>query len=349
MWKIADFIVYNPELDLIATYMIGFVVIKLKQKPERVITMILAVTMNPSVDISYPVDRFKFDDVNRVKTVRKTAGGKGLNVARIIAQMEEEVLSTGVLGGTIGDYIVQELNKSNIPNDFLRIENESRNCIAILHEGMQTEILESGPTLSMEEGTAFLEKFECLLTTASLVTISGSLPKGLPTHFYRKMIEISCNKGKPVIVDTSGESLKQVLIHEKKPFAIKPNIAELTQLLGFEAEAGIIDLKQMLNHEIFKGIEWIIVSMGDKGAFVRHEDDYYQVTIPKIDVVNPVGSGDATVAGLAVALNRNQTVESVLKTAMTTGMLNTMEAVTGFININKFKQYFDFVKVEKID
>lgn len=242
-----------------------FVVIKPKQQPKR-ISMILAVTMNPSVDISYPVDRFKFDDVNRVETVRKTAGGKGLNVARVIAQMEEEVLSTGVLGGTIGDYIVQELNKSNIPNDFLKIKNESRNCIAIIHEGMQTEILESGPTLSKEEGTAFLEKFECLLTT-----------------------------------------------------------------------------------EVFQGIEWIVVSMGDKGAFVRHGDDYYQVTIPKIDVVNPEGSGDATVAGLAVALNRNQKVESVLKTAMTTGMLNTMEAVTGFININKFKQYFDLVKVEKID
>lgn len=323
--------------------------VKPKQQPERVITMILAVTMNPSVDISYPVDAFKFDDVNRVETVRKTAGGKGLNVARVISQMEDEVLATGVLGGTIGDYIVQELNDSNIPNDFLRIEKESRNCIAILHEGMQTEILESGPTLSKEEGSVFLEKFECLLTTASLVTISGSLPKGLPTHFYRKMVEISCNKGKPVIVDSSGEELKQVLKHEKKPFAIKPNTAELSQLLGFETEAGNIDLKQALNHEIFKGIEWIVVSVGDKGAFVRHGDDYYQVTIPKIDVVNPVGSGDATVAGLAVALNRNQTVESVLKTAMTTGMLNAMEAVTGFVNIRKFKKYYDCVKVKKID
>lgn len=161
----------------------------------------------PQKPFIWQVDRFKFADVNRVETVRKTAGGKGLNVARVIAQMEEEVLSTGVLGGTIGDYIVQELNKSNIPNDFLKIKNESRNCIAIIHEGMQTEILESGPTLSKEEGTAFLEKFECLLTTASLVTISGSLPKGLPTHYYRKMVEISRNKGKPVIVDSSGESL----------------------------------------------------------------------------------------------------------------------------------------------
>ena len=80
--------------------------------------MILSVTMNPSVDISYSIHELKLDVVNRVETVHKTAGGKGLNVARVIAQMEEVVLATGVLGGTIGEYIIQELNRSNIPNDF---------------------------------------------------------------------------------------------------------------------------------------------------------------------------------------------------------------------------------------
>ncbi|MFU2031551.1 tagatose-6-phosphate kinase [Bacillus wiedmannii] len=311
--------------------------------------MILSVTMNPSVDISYPMHELKLDAVNRVEAVHKTAGGKGLNVARVITQMEEVVLATGVLGGTIGEYISQELNKVNIPNDFLKIKKESRNCIAILHEGMQTEILESGPTLSKEEGVEFLEKFEFLLTTASLVTISGSLPKGLPTNYYYQMLEICHENGIPVIMDSSGESLKQAMLHKEKPFAIKPNKAELSQLLGIDMEAGIIELKQALNNELFTGIEWIIVSMGSEGAFVKHSKDYYRVMVPKIEVVNPVGAGDATVAGLAVALYQHQTVETVLKTAMTTGMLNTMEAETGYINVNKFKQYFDLVKVEQID
>ena len=139
----------------------------------------------------------------------------------------------------------------------------------------------------------------------------------------------------------------------KTPWCIKKTIchqtkcAELSQSLGINMGVEIIDLKQALNHELFTGIEWIIVSMGGEGAFVKHGDDYYRVTIPKIEVVNPVGSGDATVAGLAVALHQNQTVEIVLKTAMTTGMLNTMEAETGYINVNKFKQYFDLVNVEK--
>ncbi|HEY2422328.1 MAG TPA: tagatose-6-phosphate kinase [Neobacillus sp.] len=311
--------------------------------------MILAVTMNPSVDISYPIAEFKLDDVNRVEDVRKTAGGKGLNVARVVAQLEEEVLATGVIGGTIGEYIVQELNKDTISNDFLKINKESRNCIAILHEGKQTEILESGPTLSSEEGTAFLKKFENLLSKVSLVTISGSLPKGLPTDFYHQMLEISHEKGIPVIVDSSGESLRHALLHKEKPFAIKPNKTELSQLLGVEVEEEISSLKQALNNALFNGIEWVVVSMGGQGAFVKCGDDYYRVTIPKIDVVNPVGSGDATVAGLAVALNRKQAVEEVMKTAMTAGMLNTMEAGTGQINFAKFNHYFNLVMVNKID
>lgn len=311
--------------------------------------MILTVTMNPSVDISYPIPNFKLDDVNRVEGVRKTAGGKGLNVARVIKQMGEAVVTTGVLGGTIGDYIIQELWKDRIDNDFLEINQESRNCIAILHDSKQTEILESGPTLTVEDAAAFLTKYESLLTDVSLVTISGSLPKGLPTGFYRQMVERGHEKGIPVVIDTSGESLRQVLLNEVKPFAIKPNITEVSQLLGINVEPSIESLKQALSNEWFQDIEWIVVSMGGSGAFVKHGQDLYQVTIPRINVVNPVGSGDATVAGFAVAVNHQQSVQIVLKTAMTTGMLNAMEAVTGYINTANFEDIFNQVQVEKID
>jgi tagatose 6-phosphate kinase len=311
--------------------------------------MILAVTMNPSVDISYPIPDFKLDDVNRVSQVRKTAGGKGLNVARVIRQMEKDVLATGVLGGTIGDYIIQELTKTAIANNFLKIDQESRNCIAILHNGKQTEILESGPTLTMEDGIAFVEIYQKLLSAVSIVTLSGSLPKGLPPDYYQTLVEIGRDMGIPVIVDTSGESLRKVLENRVKPFTIKPNLTELSQLLGKEVEPDEGCLKQALADELFRGIEMIVVSLGANGAFVKHGKDYYRATIPKIEVVNPVGSGDATVAGLAVALSQRRSIVDVLKTAMTTGMLNTMEAGTGMIDYTKFGQLFRLVQVEKID
>ncbi|WP_042354127.1 tagatose-6-phosphate kinase [Bacillus rubiinfantis] len=309
--------------------------------------MILTVTMNPSVDISYPLEHFLLDGVNRVENVRKTAGGKGLNVTRVIAQMNEAVLATGVLGGTVGDYIIQELNRSGIANSFLKINKESRNCIAILHEGKQTEILEAGPTLTPEEGAAFLEKFSELLAKVSLVTISGSLPRGLAPDYYQKMISLCRHRNIPVIIDTSGESLRQALLHEDKPTVIKPNLSELAALVGREL-AGIEELQQALKADLFQGIDTIVVSLGSDGAFVKHGADTYRVLIPQIDVVNPVGSGDATVAGLAVALNRCEPVEATLKTAMTTGMLNAMEAETGSIGMNNFSKYFQLVKVERI-
>ncbi|MFK9093011.1 tagatose-6-phosphate kinase [Bacillus salipaludis] len=310
--------------------------------------MILAVTMNPSVDISYSLAEFKLDDVNRVEQVRKTAGGKGLNVARVIRQMDEDVLATGVLGGTLGDYIIQELSNTEIASDFLKINQESRNCIAILHDGQQTEILESGPTLTEEDGAAFVKKYQELLSAVSIVTISGSLPKGLKTGYYQQLVEIGREQGIPAIVDTSGESLRQVLLHQVKPFAIKPNITELSQLLGQEVKSETGSLHQALSDELFQGIEWIVVSLGSEGAFVKHGADFYRVTIPEIEVVNPVGSGDATVAGLAAAMKQNLPVADVLKTAMTTGMLNTMEAETGSINYANFSQLFEMVKVTKI-
>ena len=109
--------------------------------------MIVTVTMNPSIDISYPLEKLKLDTVNRTDQVSKTAGGKGLNVTRVIHDLKGDVLATGVLGGFHGAYISEELKKAGIKQAFTAIQEESRDSIAILHEGNQTEILEAGPTV----------------------------------------------------------------------------------------------------------------------------------------------------------------------------------------------------------
>ncbi|MDN5810610.1 MAG: PfkB family carbohydrate kinase, partial [Tetragenococcus koreensis] len=103
--------------------------------------MIISVTMNPSVDISYPLENFKLDTVNRVTNTTKTAGGKGLNVARVLQQTGANVLASGMIGGHLGEFIQTELENKKIQHDFFTINGQTRNCIAILHEGKQTEIL----------------------------------------------------------------------------------------------------------------------------------------------------------------------------------------------------------------
>lgn len=149
--------------------------------------------MNPSIDISYPLNRLELNTVNRVKNTTKTPGGKGLNVARVLKEFGEDVMATGLLGGFLGQTIRSGLDNQGIKNDFSWIKGETRNCIAILHEGMQTEILEEGPLVSLSEGQSFLDHLLPVIQQSSVLSLSGSLPKGLPTDFYTLNCQIKCN------------------------------------------------------------------------------------------------------------------------------------------------------------
>lgn len=311
--------------------------------------MLLTVTLNPSVDISYTLEQFKIDGVNRATHVSKTAGGKGLNVTRVLHDMNEPVIATGLLGGDLGNYIKSNLEEKGIQTNFNIISEDTRNCIAILHEGNQTEILEPGPQITEEESIKFLKHFTQLVDEADVVIASGSLPQGLSQDYYPQLVKITQQKGKKMIVDSSGEALKQCLEVEQKPYLIKPNKEELAALLGYDMSTiGDQLLLEMLNSPLLQGIEWVVVSLGGDGAYAKHRDQMYRVMIPRVDVVNPVGSGDATVAGLGLAISQAYDDVKVLKTAMTAGILNAMEDATGHVCMTKFDRIFHQIKVERI-
>src|SRR5699024_248913 len=99
------------------------------------------------------------DDVNRVQNVSKTAGGKGLNVSRVLQQLQEDVAASGFLGGSLGDFIRTQLGNAGIQDFFTPVDGETRNCIAVIHDGKQTEILEGGPNISEQEAQRFLDHF----------------------------------------------------------------------------------------------------------------------------------------------------------------------------------------------
>ena len=309
--------------------------------------MILTVTLNPSIDISYPLEELKLDTVNRVSEVSKTAGGKGLNVTRVLAESGETVGATGFVGGTNGQFI-----KTHLPRDvqsfFYDILGDTRNCIAILHEGKQTEILESGPEILRTEALGFLHHFKLLMPTSDVIAISGSLPVGLPVDYYASLIEIAREAGRKVVLDSSGKSLEAVLHSKFKPTVIKPNREELSQLLGRDVSADFEDLKEVLKDSLFEGIEWIIVSLGGDGAFAKHGDVFYKVDIPKIEVVNPVGSGDSTVAGISAGLSSGKDDAALLTHAMVLGMLNAQEKMTGHVNMAHYDDLYQQINVKEV-
>src|SRR5699024_2155235 len=169
---------------------------------------------------------------NRVENVVKTAGGKGINVAKILAQLDEEVAVSGFLGGNLGEFIRSEIGSLGINDFFVDIAGETRNCIAVIHEGQQTEILEAGPTIDENESAEFLNQFSEDVQKVDYVTISGSLPKGLDKDFYARLVKIADQHDTPVLLDTKGELLHHTLESDNQPYLIKPNQEELADLLG---------------------------------------------------------------------------------------------------------------------
>ncbi|HEW0843031.1 TPA: bifunctional hydroxymethylpyrimidine kinase/phosphomethylpyrimidine kinase [Streptococcus pneumoniae] len=288
--------------------------------------MILTVTMNPSIDISYPLDELKIDTVNRVVDVTKTAGGKGLNVTRVLSEFGDSVLATGLVGGKLGEFLVEHID-NQVKKDFFSIQGETRNCIAILHGDNQTEVLEKGP---------------------EVVAISGSLPAGLPVDYYASLVELANQAGKPVVLDCSGAALQAVLESPHKPTVIKPNNEELSQLLGREVSEDLDELKEVLQEPLFAGIEWIIVSLGANGTFAKHGDTFYKVDIPRIQVVNPVGSGDSTVAGISSGLLHKESDAELLIKANVLGMLNAQEKMTGHVNMANYQVLYDQLIVKEV-
>ena len=279
--------------------------------------MILTVTMNPSVDTRYQLDELVIDDVNRV-TPEKTAGGKGLNVARVLGQLGDDVVATGLLGGHMGAYMAELMDANGINNDFVPIKGETRICLNILHAGNQTELLESGPAIAPEELDAFTAKFTELAGKADVVTISGSLPRGVEADYYAELV--------------------------------KPNLTEINGLLGTSFTTDDVDeLRAALASDArFSDIPWVVVSMGAAGSVGFHNGRAFRAKTPDIPAVNATGSGDSTIAGFAHAIAAGADDETVLRTANTCGKLNAMDPMTGHLVMDRWDEVYNGVVVTEL-
>ena len=310
--------------------------------------MIITVTANPSIDMAYKLDKLIVDGVNRTSSVSKTPGGKGLNVIRVLKQLGAKVLPTGFIGGKNGEFIEEELQKMEIESSFYKTDKNTRNCIAILHEGNQTEILESGEALSEFQEKGFIRHFKEILEEGSIITISGSTPPGIGEDFYRELIELGGEKNCKVILDSSGKNLKNIVLNSKvKPYAIKPNEHEINHIENLDLKSEE-EFRSYLMSPIFKDIPLVLMTRGEHGAMVKFEDDLYKVEIPRIKPINPVGSGDSTVAGLAYGLENKLGLEKTIKLAMACGILNALEEKTGHIDEDRVDEFMEKVKIIRL-
>ncbi|MFJ9749183.1 1-phosphofructokinase family hexose kinase [Streptomyces chartreusis] len=259
--------------------------------------MILTVTLNTALDITYRVRALRPHTSHRVSEVTERPGGKGLNVARVLAALGHEVTVTGFTGGATGRVVQERLTGvPGVVDALLPVSGSTRRTVAVVDErtGDTTQLNEPGPTVTPAEWSAFKEAYDDLLASASVVALCGSLPPGVPVGAYAGLVRSAKAAEVPVLLDTSGEALRRGVA--ARPDIIKPNADELAELTGSH------DPLRATQDARRRGARTVVASLGEAGLLAVAPEGRWQATPPTRLHGNPTGAGDAAVAGLLSGL-----------------------------------------------
>lgn len=284
------------------------------------------VTLNAAIDKRYVVETLRPGHVMRVSDCVYSAGGKGLNVARVARVAGAQVLATGFLGGHAGEFIADQLANDSIAHDFVRVAGESRSCVNIYDQttGETSELLEPGIEVQGDDLALLSETYRSVLDQVDVVVISGSAPRGCPLDVYVPLINAARHAGKRLLLDTSGTLLAQAVT--EGPSLIKPNLDEARGLLGPSGDGDPVRLGRAL---VSQGVERVVLSRGAQGAYLITADVVLEAVAPRIDAVNTVGCGDAMVAALAIGLAAGVDPADLLTLAVGVGTAAAMTPGTG--------------------
>ncbi|MEU4268798.1 1-phosphofructokinase family hexose kinase [Streptomyces sp. NPDC026092] len=258
--------------------------------------MILTVTLNTALDLTYRVPALVPHASHRVTQVIERPGGKGLNVARVLAALGHETVATGFAGGSTGEILRTHLAGGPVVDALVPTAGATRRTVAVVDAttGDTTQLNEPGPTVTPTEWTALTTRYTALLADAEAVALCGSLPPGIHVGAYAELIRLARSAGVPVLLDTSGEPLRRGIA--ARPDVVKPNADELAQLTGSrEPHRATRDARR-------RGAHAVVSSLGPDGMLAATPDGFWHASPPAAVKGNPTGAGDSAVAGLLSAL-----------------------------------------------
>lgn len=296
--------------------------------------MIITVTLNAAIDKSLSVPNVRLGMRHRTVDQRSVAGGKGVNVARVLKALGQPVISTGFAGGPTGTRIVDYLTEHAILNDFVRIREESRTNMSVLDptNGMQTEINERGPEIDVRELELFKDKLLYLARGAAIVVMAGSLPRGVSPDIYAELTRELKRIGVMTVLDTDGEPLD--LGARAEPDLVFPNAREAEELVGHEF-ADQSDRLRAVHAITEQGPREAIITVPDgcvASLLIDGERKIFRAEIEPRESAAGVGSGDAFLAGYVAARYEERDPEACLAYAVACGAESTQHLVAGEVD-----------------
>ena len=262
---------------------------------------VLAVGQNSVWQFTYQLPGLQLAKVNRVARVERFASGKGLNVARALRAVGVTAEVMGYCGGPSGRRFSEGVAAERIAARLISIAGETRTCVTVIEDdGRTTELVEPSPPVSEAERERFHAEFPRALQGASLLVISGTAMAGETPGCYLQFVQLAREAGVPTVLDSYREHALRAL--EAGPEILKINEHELAELAGEPlptAEQRARVCRGLCDRH---GIRWVVVTRGADGSEGFDGNAYWKCAAPQVEVVNPIGSGDAATAGLVVEL-----------------------------------------------
>lgn len=296
--------------------------------------MIRVVSLSPAIDVTYELTKLELGQSQRVQRVHRTPGGKGPNVARVLAAGGQDLQLVLPLGGVGGDWLERELAAAGIEVRRVSIAAEARSCVAAVAQEV-TVLNEPAPTLTDAE----LDEVIAAVSAHCEVTVfSGSVPAGQRPEQMLRLFQVLREASDQLIVDTSGDALR--LASQTGPDLIKPNRDEAL------AATGEPTLERAVERLTEFGARRVLLSDGPRGALLRGLSQTLRGRSPE-RAGNPTGAGDAMVALAALALSQNQTERELLALAVAAGSLAVEAPVAGVIDWSKLEKLAAVVEIEE--
>jgi 1-phosphofructokinase family hexose kinase len=258
------------------------------------------------------------DDAIRAREIRRDPGGKGINVSRVLKELGGKTIAFGITGGGAGYMVKSLLREHAVPFESVEVLQETRINFILTDRSdrTQTRISAPGPWVTLEEAERLFDLAVGHRPQAPWWVLGGSLPRGVPTDFYARIIGQLRRRGALPFLDADDDALKIGI--EGRPYCIKPNENELARLVGQELrdEQQILDAARDV---VAGGVEIVAVTLGEPGALVVTQSGAIRARTPSVDVRSKVGAGDSFLAGFVLGLSNGDSLETATRLGTAAG------------------------------
>ena len=280
--------------------------------------MIYTITLNPALDREMTVPEIGLDHVLRANAIQTDYGGKGFNVSRVLLALGVESTALGFIGGATGDQMIAGLSQLGIQTDFVRVGGDTRINLSVVdvNHSHYLKVNEPGPLVKDIEAAALLDKIEALVCKGDWWILAGNTPPGIQPQFITEIIHRIHAMEAFAILDMQGACLRAGC--DANAFLVKPNATEAGELLGNQIRT-IDDALIALARIHVLGARQVAISLGKTGAVYSDGTGTWWAKPPSIKERNPIGAGDAMLAGMVWALQKNLPGNEVLKWGVASG------------------------------